>query len=78
MIFRRAGHYLYVGSALNGLDSRPMRHLEGRRLHWHADYLLREIELRGAWNIECERRLECEIAQGMRAGLEMPVKGFGA
>ena len=37
------GHYVYVGSALNGLDARIKRHLrKHKKIHWHIDYLLKE------------------------------------
>lgn len=35
-----AGVYIYVGSAMGGLDQRVGRHLSGRKtLRWHIDYL---------------------------------------
>ena len=38
--FRR-GYYVYVGSALNSLESRLNRHLSrNKKLFWHVDYLL--------------------------------------
>jgi len=38
--FRR-GYYIYVGSALNSLESRLKRHLShNKKLFWHVDYLL--------------------------------------
>lgn len=39
----RRGMYIYVGSALRGLESRIRRYLEKKfmiRQHWHIDYLL--------------------------------------
>ncbi len=39
----RRGLYVYVGSALRGLESRIRRYLEKKfmiRQHWHIDYLL--------------------------------------
>jgi Uri superfamily endonuclease len=37
----RKGYYVYVGSALNGLEQRIKRHLKSnKRKHWHIDYLL--------------------------------------
>ena len=38
--FKR-GYYVYVGSALNSLESRLKRHLKrSKKLFWHVDYLL--------------------------------------
>ena len=35
------GYYVYVGSALNSLESRLKRHLShNKKLFWHVDYLL--------------------------------------
>ena len=37
----KKGYYIYVGSALNSLDSRVKRHLsKEKKLFWHIDYLL--------------------------------------
>lgn len=36
----KSGYYVYVGSALNSLESRIKRHLrKDKKLHWHVDYL---------------------------------------
>jgi Uri superfamily endonuclease len=39
------GRYIYVGSALNGIEPRVSRHLRTNgghlgSIHWHIDYLL--------------------------------------
>lgn len=37
----KKGYYVYVGSALNSLESRLRRHLrDDKKIHWHVDYLL--------------------------------------
>jgi Uri superfamily endonuclease len=37
----KSGYYVYVGSALNSLESRLKRHLSSnKKLFWHVDYLL--------------------------------------
>ena len=37
----KMGYYVYVGSALNSLESRLKRHLSpNKKLFWHVDYLL--------------------------------------
>lgn len=37
----KKGCYVYVGSAMNCLESRVKRHLsDNKKKHWHIDYLL--------------------------------------
>lgn len=36
----KKGYYVYVGSAMNRLESRLKRHLSNKKkMHWHVDYL---------------------------------------
>ncbi len=38
----KMGIYVYIGSAMNSLESRLNRHLsDDKKLHWHVDYLLK-------------------------------------
>ena len=56
----RAGHYLYVGSALGGLAGRLRRHLRSqKRLHWHIDYFLQHARICQVWWHPGDERLEC-------------------
>ena len=76
-----AGYYLYVGSALNGLERRLERHLRReKRTHWHIDYLRRHAEVVEVWYTVSEQRLECRWAAVAQAlpGARLPVPGFGA
>lgn len=76
-----AGFYAYVGRSSRGLAGRIARHArrEGKRMHWHVDYLLEEAEPLEAWILPLESG-ECRTADllerrgGRRSGLE----GFGA
>jgi Uri superfamily endonuclease len=35
------GHYVYVGSAMNGIEGRVRRHLrDEKKTRWHVDYFL--------------------------------------
>ena len=44
------GFYVYVGSALNSLESRLNRHLsDEKKLHWHIDYLLKNANITDIW-----------------------------
>lgn len=57
------GYYLYVGSALAGLQSRLQRHMRARkRLHWHIDYLLEQGHIREIWYHQDPKRHECTWA----------------
>jgi len=78
------GFYVYVGSAMNGLEARIKRHVNTSRgvyraIHWHLDYLLKEEGV----SIECvfiqpsSIKVECEIARSV-SGYGAPVKDFGS
>ena len=77
------GHYVYVGSALNGLKARVQRHLKNSRgehnvTHWHIDYLLREknVVIDNVYVQYSEIKTECKIAEQVSRHGE-PYKGFG-
>jgi sugar fermentation stimulation protein A len=75
----RPGYYVYVGSALAGLEARIGRHLSIRkRKHWHIDYLLEHGEIAGIRRIVSPERLECIIARRVGKLSESPVRGFGS
>jgi len=81
-----AGWYLYVGSARGsgGIAARPNRHLrhlgDGKRPHWHIDFLRERAVWGGAWASAAGRQLECEWAAEVRRlpQAHMIVRGFGA
>lgn len=71
------GWYLYVGSALNGLDQRIARHWSSqKKLHWHIDYLLQYAQITKVFYKENTIREECTIAQHCIKTLQA-VPGFG-
>ncbi len=74
-----AGWYLYVGSALRGLDARIARHRRHRkRLHWHVDYLRKACSEVIPLPIRSSRRDECPVARSI-SGLYHPgPPGFGS
>ena len=75
--FPRAS-YAYVGSAMNGLRARLIRHLrEEKKLHWHIDYFLREAEIKEIILCQAEERLECSLAQALAKECQS-IPGFGA
>ena len=76
--FKR-GFYIYVGSALNSLESRVMRHLSSdKKLHWHVDYLLMD----SSSNIKeviysiGEEKIECSLVS-LISDKSSPVARFG-
>jgi Uri superfamily endonuclease len=76
-----AGHYLYFGSAMNGLHARISRHLRSdKKLHWHIDYFLQKATIVDIWYVESEERIECQLyLEALRLpGAVVPVKGFGS
>jgi Uri superfamily endonuclease len=71
------GCYAYVGSALNGLEQRILRHLRRqKKIHWHIDYLLPFTEIVEIFYKENTRREECRIAQGLNRNF-VNIPGFG-
>ena len=77
------GRYIYVGSALNGLDSRVLRHMNTSKgvynaIHWHIDYLLREesVSVEAVYVRLSDEKIECKIA-GKVSHYGSSVKGFG-
>lgn len=72
------GSYAYIGSALNGLESRVNRHLgRDKKNHWHIDYLLQQFEVEQVIFGECKERKECEIAKKMSKNFRS-VEKFGS
>jgi Uri superfamily endonuclease len=70
--------YAYVGSAMNGLRARLVRHLrEEKKLHWHIDYFLKEAEIKEIILCKAEERVECFLAQAL-AGEFQSIPGFGS
>lgn len=77
----RAGYYLYVGSALNGLRGRIARHLRHtKRLHWHIDYFLQRARICEIWYHLGTERYECAWARALAIlpGIDAVALPFGA
>ncbi|MFA5102899.1 MAG: GIY-YIG nuclease family protein [Candidatus Thermoplasmatota archaeon] len=71
------GNYVYVGSALNGLEQRIQRHLRSqKKTHWHIDYLLPHTKIMDVFYKEGTRREECMIASVFEKNL-LGISGFG-
>ncbi|MBQ03874.1 endonuclease [Candidatus Bathyarchaeota archaeon] len=78
------GSYIYVGSALNGLNARIIRHLNTSKgiykaIHWHIDYLLREksVSVDAVYVRLSDQKIECGIAAKV-SGYGSSVKNFGS
>ncbi len=73
------GYYIYVGSAMKGLDGRIKRHRRLRkRPHWHIDALRAVTEFRSALPIRSSDHLECEIGKALTKIGEWEIPGFGS
>ena len=72
------GFYAYVGSAMNGFESRISYHLrEKKKSHWHIDYLLQQALIKEIILWETEERVECILAQILSREFH-PITGFGS
>jgi sugar fermentation stimulation protein A len=72
------GYYVYVGSALGGIEARVNRHLRKvKKRRWHIDYLLAETPVIEVVIGEAETRAECAVARALDARFES-IPGFGA
>ena len=72
-----AGHYAYVGSALNGIEARVTRHLKKEKsLHWHIDYFLQRAQVEEIIYSTTERDIECIVASQLARKLT-PIPHFG-
>ena len=73
----KKGYYVYVGSAMNSLESRIKRHLsDDKKLHWHVDYLLKKAEIEDVIYNESTRKIECDLSQYL-ASKTYGIAGFG-
>jgi len=74
-----AGYYLYVGSAMGGLEARLARHRRMRKkMHWHVDYLRAQAELVASLPVRTPERIECRLAQAASRLSEPGPEGFGS
>ncbi|KYK25370.1 endonuclease [Thermoplasmatales archaeon SG8-52-4] len=71
------GFYLYIGSALNGLENRLKRHFKAdKKKHWHIDYFLRYGKIINAYYKESNAKEECDIVNNFENKL-LSIPGFG-
>ena len=73
----KEGFYIYVGSALNGLDQRIQRHIrKQKKIYWHIDYLLNHAKIVNVFYKQSEAKEECFIAKTLEKKLSI-ISGFG-
>jgi len=75
----KKGYYVYVGSAINSLESRVKRHLSSaKKIFWHIDYLLasKNSKIMDVIFTQNHKKWECKIA-GDISGKGDLIKGFG-
>ena len=59
----KKGWYVYIGSALNGLESRISRHMKAmKNHHWHIDYFIDHAMIKRVYIKMGEVREECVVA----------------
>jgi Uri superfamily endonuclease len=73
----KKGSYVYVGSALNGLENRIKRHLKiHKKKHWHIDYFLEYAKITGIYYKLSKNKDECDIANNFYNEF-LSIEGFG-
>ena len=73
-----ASHYVYIGSAMNGIVSRVKRHWSVQKNHhWHIDYFLDTAKLEEVFVKENSIKEECDIAHAFAQKFPF-VSNFGS
>ena len=91
-IYFNKGYYFYIGSALNGIEGRVLRHLRNdKEFFWHIDYFLsnKNVTIKKIYYLIISNcltyknnsykkylRKECEVAQNIKS-FTYPIKRFG-
>lgn len=71
------GWYVYVGSAMNGIEQRVRRHLSSeKKMHWHIDYFLQHAQIQELYYKESKQKEECDVAQSFSRSYQ-GFLGFG-
>lgn len=72
----KKGYYVYIGSAMNNIESRLKRHLsDEKKFHWHIDYLLKHSEITEIiYNLD--KKVECDLSKELSKNSKS-IKDFG-
>ncbi len=76
-----AGYYLYVGSAMGGMDARIRRHLSrDKKKRWHIDFLVDAAKVHRVFRFAtASRAAECRLARRLAAHEDaVGIDGFGS
>jgi sugar fermentation stimulation protein A len=77
-----AGAYVYVGSALGGIEKRVERHLSKKKLlRWHIDFLLAKADVISTLYVPSQSKgTECDVAKALLAceGASSAARRFGS
>lgn len=73
------GKYVYVGSAMNSLESRVWRHFKGSKenTHWHIDYFSQVANPVGFAPFAVDSKWECIFSEAVRKECT-EIDGFGS
>ena len=76
----KKGYYVYVGSAMRGLEKRINRHLrKNKKTRWHLDYISPTcMKVEKIYPVRRPDRIEEAMARGLRGICRELVPGFGA
>ena len=76
----KQGYYVYVGSAMGGVNERIKRHSrKNKKKHWHIDYLTPEhMSIKEIYIVYMAQRIEELLAQRIEKISLGGVQGFGA
>ena len=76
----KPGYYVYVGSALNNLDSRIKRHMrKSKKYHWHIDYITpMPLKITKIYKFRRTDRIEEKMAKKIKDISNGYIKNFGS
>jgi len=78
VLYFTEGFYAYVGSALNGIETRVERHFRrNKKHHWHIDYVLDRASIYEVVLVPVKERLECTLARALKEEL-LCIRRFGS
>lgn len=77
-ILFKKGYYCYVGSALNNLEKRILRHKsKNKKIRWHIDYFLKYGKIIGTIEIKTTKKIECKLSKKVNKLSDTHILKFG-